>query len=220
MINSLTRTVGFKTRRNAAKTVILAGVAAYALFIGASAWAASVPWPGWISSTAHKAPPALSLIDPDKAEIFKKPTPGNAQDEIACLALNIYFEARGESDKGKIAVGHVVLNRVASKRFPGTICDVIRQGGQLRRNRCQFSWWCDGRSDKPQDKRQWQKSSELALNVYWGQVDDPTRGALWYHADYVKPSWRKAFVRGPKIGRHIFYSHPSRKTLVVSRLFE
>ena len=161
--------------------------------------------------------PMWTQVDPGKAEIFKKPTQAAPADEIECLALNIYFEARSEPEAGQLAVGHVVMNRVASARFPGTVCDVIQQGGELRRYRCQFSWWCDGRSDTPRNKRLWEKSAELALNVYWGQSEDPTEGALWYHADYVKPYWRKAFERGPKIGRHIFYSQGPRKTQVASR---
>jgi spore germination cell wall hydrolase CwlJ-like protein len=66
--------------------------------------------------------------------------------ELFCLAQNIYFEARGEPLLGKIAVGHVVLNRVADKRFPGHVCKVIQQGGNRRLHRCQFSWWCDGKA--------------------------------------------------------------------------
>ena len=162
--------------------------------------------------------PMWTQVDPGKAEIFKRPTPAAPAGEIECLALNIYFEARGEPEAGQLAVGHVVMNRVASARFPGTVCDVIQQGGELRRYRCQFSWWCDGRSDKPLNKRLWEKSAELALKVYWGRSADPTEGALWYHADYVKPYWRKDFERGPKIGRHIFYSQARRKTQIASRI--
>ena len=161
--------------------------------------------------------PMWTQVDPGKAEIFKRPTPAAPASEIECLALNIYFEARGEPEAGQLAVGHVVMNRVASARFPGTVCGVIQQGGELRRYRCQFSWWCDGRSDKPRNKRLWEKSAELALNVYWGRSEDPTDGALWYHADYVKPYRRKEFERGPKIGRHIFYSQAPRRTQIVSR---
>ena len=125
--------------------------------------------------------------------------------EIDCLALNIYFEARGEPDLGKIAVAHVVLNRVIDKRFPTTVCDVVRQGGEQQLRRCQFSWWCDGRSDKPSDAQSWQMVQAIAHQVYWGFSPDPTAGALWYHADTVSPSWGKVFNRGPQIGQHVFY---------------
>ncbi len=127
-------------------------------------------------------------------------------EEIDCLALNIYFEARGEFDLGKIAVGHVVLNRVADTRFPETVCAVVRQGGEKVLNRCQFSWWCDGRSDSPRDSQSWGQVKAVARKVYWGFSPDPTAGSLWYHAAHVSPSWAKALARGPKIGQHLFYS--------------
>lgn len=143
------------------------------------------------------------------AVLFSLPAAAESQidiaEEISCLALNIYFEARGEPDLGKIAVGHVVLNRVADKRFPTTVCDVVRQGGEAKLHRCQFSWWCDGRSDKPRNARSWRDVQTVAHKVYWGFQPDPTAGALWYHADSVSPSWGKVFDRGPKIGQHIFY---------------
>jgi spore germination cell wall hydrolase CwlJ-like protein len=125
--------------------------------------------------------------------------------QINCLALNIYFEARSEPEKGKVAVAHVVMNRVADPKFPDSICQVVKQGGERRRNRCQFSWWCDGRSDEPRDTQAWQESRIIAHMVFTGSSPDPTRGALFYHADYVDPYWKTAFMRGPKIGRHIFY---------------
>jgi spore germination cell wall hydrolase CwlJ-like protein len=129
----------------------------------------------------------------------------NIAEEIGCLALNIYFEARGEPELGKIAVAHVVLNRVADRRFPSTVCDVVRQGGEDKLHHCQFSWWCDGQSDRPRDARSWDNVKAIAHMVYWGFTPDPTDGALWYHADSVSPYWRTAFIRGPKIGQHQFY---------------
>ncbi len=143
------------------------------------------------------------------ALLFTQPAAAESQiditEEIGCLALNIYFEARGEPDLGKIAVAHVVLNRVDDKRFPTTVCGVVRQGGEQKMHRCKFSWWCDGRSDKPRDAESWQQVQAVAQEVYWGFSPDPTAGALWYHADSVSPSWGKVFNRGPKIGQHIFY---------------
>jgi spore germination cell wall hydrolase CwlJ-like protein len=126
-------------------------------------------------------------------------------DELTCLALNIYFEARSEPMEGKLAVAHVVLNRVGSDRFPETICAVVRQGGERTRHRCQFSWWCDGQSDEPRNPAAWDAARLIAWFVYHGETADPTDGSLWYHADYVDPYWREAFNRGPQIGRHIFY---------------
>lgn len=124
--------------------------------------------------------------------------------EIRCLALTIYHEARGESQRGRLAVGHVVVNRTRSDGFPAGVCDVVQQGGE-RRHGCQFSWWCDGPSDRPRDAAALLQSLSLAQNIYYGCTIDPTAGALWYHARSVKPSWSKAFGPGRRIGRHVFY---------------
>jgi spore germination cell wall hydrolase CwlJ-like protein len=124
--------------------------------------------------------------------------------QINCLALTIYHEARGESERGKLAVGHVVMNRTRSVLFPASVCEVVRQGGQ-RHYRCQFSWWCDGRSDRPKDQAALRESLWLAEEIYYGCTSDPTAGALWYHSTAVKPSWSKLFGRGKRIDRHVFY---------------
>lgn len=125
--------------------------------------------------------------------------------QLRCLAQNVYFEARGEMLLGQLGVAHVVMNRVKDDEFPATICDVVKAGGEARRNACQFSWWCDGRSDRPTDLAAWKRSFEVAIQVYFGRRADPTRGALWYHADYVRPEWRRSYVLGARIGRHLFY---------------
>lgn len=134
---------------------------------------------------------------------------GNSPD-VHCLAQNIYHEARGEPMVGKVAVAHVVLNRAADRRWPRQICSVIKQGGYKKRHRCQFSWWCDGRSDKPQDKAAWKESLHVAKMIKTGVVSDPTNGALWYHAISVSPSWSKKLDRYARIGQHIFYTDPKR----------
>ena len=126
--------------------------------------------------------------------------------DVQCLAQNINFEARGGPLEGKLAVGHVVLNRMADNRFPMKLCSVIRQGGARQRHRCQFSWWCDGRSDRPRDQLAWQESIVLATLIRAGLVPDPTGGALWYHATYVNPDWAGRLSRSAQIGRHIFYT--------------
>ena len=139
------------------------------------------------------------------ALVTASPSAAGVSDEIECLALNIYFEARSEPDAGRLAVGHVVMNRVSDDRYPGKVCAVVRQGGEKVRNRCQFSWWCDGRSDRPRDRIAWQQSKAIATRIYWGLSEDITEGALWYHAVYVRPTWRKILVPARTIGQHIFY---------------
>ena len=215
MTGNMTKTWGMIWARKMLHVGFCVGMAGSVALSSSSALGEQEPPSGAFNK---KIFPLLELIDPEKKAIFGRRTPAEPRGELGCLALNTYFEARGEPDEGKEAVAHVVMNRVASERYPDTICDVIQQGGELRRNRCQFSWWCDGRSDKPRNKKEWQKSAELALSVYWGRSDDPTAGALWYHAEYVKPYWRKHFERGPKIGQHIFYRPQGKKTQVASRL--
>ncbi|MGB0681625.1 MAG: cell wall hydrolase [Magnetovibrionaceae bacterium] len=124
---------------------------------------------------------------------------------LQCLAMNIYWEARSEPDLGQVAVAAVTLNRANHKAFPNDVCGVVQQGGAERRHLCQFSWWCDGKSDLPREDKAWDESMELARHVLDGELDDPTDGAMWYHADYVKPAWSRKKVRVAKIGRHIFY---------------
>jgi spore germination cell wall hydrolase CwlJ-like protein len=145
------------------------------------------------------------------AGVLFQPSPASATggfvEEVNCLALNIYFEARDQPTEGKLAVGHVVMNRVASPRFPKSVCKVVRQGGEIRRNRCQFSWWCDGRSDEPRNEFAWNESIYIAKKIFIGFTADPTNGALWYHADYVRPPWHKSLKQVRKIGQHIFYQN-------------
>jgi spore germination cell wall hydrolase CwlJ-like protein len=124
--------------------------------------------------------------------------------ELECLALNVYFEARGEPLAGQVAVAHVVMNRSADPRFPGNVCDVVRQGGKETID-CQFSWWCDEHADRPTHMADWQLAKEIARTVYWSGAEDPTGGALWYHAVHVRAYWRGRYQKGPVIGRHIFY---------------
>ena len=97
------------------------------------------------------------------------------------------------------------MNRVSDARFPDTVCDVVRQGGETDRYRCQFSWWCDGRRDTPANAAAWKRSADIAYRAFKGFSKDPTGGALWFHSVSSSPSWRKAFQRGPRIGGHVFY---------------
>jgi len=122
-------------------------------------------------------------------------------EEVQCLSLAIYFEARGESDVGQLAVGSVVLNRAKDSNFPSTVCGVVKQGGESPP--CQFSWWCDGKSDQPREASGWLASQKLANKILRGEAIDPTRGALYFHTTAVNPKWR--LQRLGKIGSHIFY---------------
>jgi len=155
-----------------------------------------------VASTARAEPVRLAALTP----------PGDAtngstdsQRELECLALNVYWEARSEPRIGQMAVAAVVLNRVADREFPETICEVVMQGGERGRNRCQFSWHCDGRSDEPRNPIAWESALSVARTALERRRSDPTDGALWYHADHVQPAWSRKMAVIAHLGRHLFY---------------
>ena len=134
-----------------------------------------------------------------------------------CLALNMYYEARGSSHADRIAVSDVVLNRVKDSRYPDTICEVVYQARMKPswkdpevmipiRNQCQFSWFCDGKDDTPKDIESFNNALYLAYHmVNTERYVGLTEGATHYHATYVTPSWSRDFTRVGRIGVHIFY---------------
>jgi len=129
------------------------------------------------------------------------------EQEATCLAQAIYYEARGESNAGQLAVAEVVMNRVRSGNYPGSICGVVFQGA-ARATGCQFSFTCDGSLDKPAEGLAWQKAERLARNVVLGHAESLVGSATHYHAAYVDPYWAGSLERTTRIGRHIFYSTP------------
>ncbi len=124
---------------------------------------------------------------------------------LDCLAHNLYHEARGEPLLGQIAVAKVVMNRITDRHFPSSVCAVVTQRGALPHHGCQFSWWCDGKSDRIADRDAMLRIRKIADQVLHGEHDDPTEGALWYHATSVRPNWATDFAKGPTIGKHVFY---------------
>ena len=136
--------------------------------------------------------------------------------EVNCMALNIYYETRGSSLADSYAVADVVLNRVEDTRYPNSICEVVYQGeqyadGRMKRNRCQFSWYCDGKSDFPRDREAWKRAQSIAWDiVQWNNYRGITEGSTHYHASYVNPRWNKSrkgwsITRVGRIGVHIYY---------------
>ena len=121
-----------------------------------------------------------------------------------CLAAAVYYEARGEPRTGQLAVAQVVINRVKSSNYPNTICGVVFQNEQMR-NRCQFSFACDGKPERPRPGRTWRAALKIASQFQNGKTYQPVIEATNYHADYVRPKWSKEMRRIRKIGRHIFY---------------
>jgi hypothetical protein len=116
--------------------------------------------------------------------------------QINCLAENIYHEARGEPEKGMVAVTNVVMNRVHNDKFPKNPCDVI---AEKTKKRCQFSWKCK----KVEPAKLDDEMIDIAEQAYTNELPDVTGGALFFHANYVKPRWK--LKRTAVIGNHIFY---------------
>ena len=140
----------------------------------------------------------------------------NRAKQVECLAKNIYFEARNEPFAGQLAVALVTLNRVYDKNFPNTVCDVVYQGihtkdGFPKRDRCQFSWYCDGMSDVTANVKAYeetQKIANLAMISYGSMKSqglDYTEGAIYYHTYEINPRWSTAYPKVGRIGDHIFY---------------
>ena len=134
--------------------------------------------------------------------------------EVTCLAQAIYYEARGEPERGRFAVAQVILNRANHPGYPETICGVVFQNKNLK-DRCQFSFACDGNKDTPKPGEIWDRSKAEAKSLYECDAECRARNAtkwkepIWssthFHANSVRPNWAKDFEQTEKIGQHIFY---------------
>ncbi len=137
----------------------------------------------------------------------KTPDSDDNAKQLHCLAQNIYFEARGESADGQLAVALVTMNRVKSRRYPNSMCGVVWQ-------KRQFSWTHDGKSDRPDDQRAWRLAKNIAHFIYYNfdrlparaqRALDLTHGALHFYApSLAQPYWAKLQVVTRAIGGHVF----------------
>lgn len=129
-----------------------------------------------------------------------------AKKQVHCLTENILFEAGYEPDEGKLAVAMVTLNRVSSPSFPDTICEVVQQ---KTAGICQFSWYCDKsflvRRKKIVGTPLYNQIRDISIYAMmnYETIEDGTKGALYYHANYIKPGWKLNVTA--RIGNHIFY---------------
>jgi len=169
-----------------------------------------------VMQTEQKEIAAPSYFKPLEYNIIKY-----SDADVSCLAKNIYFEAGVESTAGKLAVANVTINRATHANFPNTICGVVQEGIHYYnvkrdeyfpvRNRCQFSWYCDGMGDNPRKGRTWESAQDLAkkvlVNYYDKALIDITDGATYYHATWMEtyPRWSKTKKVMASIDRHIFY---------------
>ena len=159
----------------------------------------------------EKASAEGSKMPPTPAEIITKPEAQAVDpvgeepldDAITCLSRTIYWETRGEGAAGMEAVANVVMNRLGHKGFPNTICGVVKQGHE--QGACQFSWWCDGRSDDAEEDKSYAIAKEIARKALNRQLTDRTGGALYFHQRKVTPNWSNEYIRTVEVGEHVFY---------------
>lgn len=121
-----------------------------------------------------------------------------------CLSEAVYYEARSETRSGQIGVAEVVMNRVASKHYPNSICEVVYQGSE-RHTGCQFSFTCDGSMDHAPKAKAWQRSKDIATLKLTGMAPKLTNKATHYHTTDVSPAWAPTLRYNGQIGSHKFY---------------
>lgn len=172
----------------------------------------------------------ISLLEPANLTHTKQPAlPEIDVEQMHCLAKNIYFEARGETTQGKVGVANVVMNRVEHWHYPNTICGVVYQAKLSQwwldhngrevpvRNMCQFSWYCDGKSDElvltdsngvviKAHLEAWEESIEIAKMAITGQLFDITNGAThYYNPELANPLWAVHYEETATIDSHCFH---------------
>jgi len=160
----------------------------------------------------------ITSISPASADIPDQTLDAWQTDQAYCLAENVYHEARNQPKVGQMAVMSVTLNRVNDPRYPNTICGVTKQGPTRPswqdetvmipiKHKCQFSWYCDGKSDRIHDMETFNSIYLFTSGLVDGTMilKDVTEGATHYHADYVEPDWAKTKTKTIEIEDHIFY---------------
>ena len=142
------------------------------------------------------------------------PFPAQAN-EHRCMAEAMYYEARNQGWRGMLAVGVVIQNRVDDPRFPSSICAVVRQGrywnGNPVINQCQFSYWCDGKKERPEEdveeQEAWTTAQYLSMLLTTAEIKlTGIEDATHYHATYVRPYWAAKLEKRQQIGGHLFYA--------------
>ena len=166
------------------------------------------------SLTNHAAAAQVAMAKPVSIKIApiveaKLPGPDAAMSKLLaehrCLSEVLYFEARGEGDKGQKAVAEVVFHRMNSGNYGHSICAVVYEGSS--HPGCQFSFTCNGDLRREKEARAWTESERLAAEILTDQAwrKDSTGGATNYHASSVSPDWAPTLEKTGQIGNHVFY---------------
>lgn len=149
--------------------------------------------------TAPQATP-LSKVEVEAVDPLGK---APMDDAITCLSRTIYWEAKGGASEEMEAVASVVLNRLGHEGFPDTVCEVVKQGSE--KSPCQFSWWCDGRSDQVEEESRYTIAKDIARKALNQELPDSTNGALFFHDHSASADWSKTYIKTKQIGEFVFY---------------
>jgi spore germination cell wall hydrolase CwlJ-like protein len=170
------------------------------------------------ATTLFESPDARAMMvqavlrGPSSQSAAEPTVPAEPQVDLrqhACLSQAIYFEARGESQRGQIAVAEVIMNRVRSGYYPASVCGVVYQGSH-RATGCQFTFTCDGSLGHRPRGRAWERAQRVATAVMLGYTRPITQGATHYHTHAVNPVWNSGLVETTSIESHVFYRFPNR----------
>tara|TARA_R110002074_G_scaffold158558_5_gene315639 strand:- start:3248 stop:3913 length:666 start_codon:yes stop_codon:yes gene_type:complete len=189
-------------------------------------------WP--VKADTTGVVPSYEILNSNAYLMDTQFTTGYSGEEALCLTENMYFEARSDGYAGMYATTMVVLNRVDDPRYPDTICDVVRQGPTKEswktrqdpdlidaervyfpvKNRCQFSWYCDGKADEMRDEASYYLAKDIATMVLEATLPnsnqllpDVTEGSTHYHTVAISPNWihDRGMARITQVGSHYFY---------------
>lgn len=149
------------------------------------------------------AVPQSEIITQSEAQAVDPAGVAVVDDAIVCLSRTIYWEAKGGTDADMEGVANVVLNRLGHEGYPDTICGVVKQG--MEKKVCQFSWWCDGRSDQVKEDDRYAASKEIARKALNQQLSDRTKGAMFFHDRNARPAWASEYIRTAETGKFMFY---------------
>jgi len=156
------------------------------------------------ASEGSKTSPSRSeLITKTEAQAVDPLGEAALNDAITCLSRTIYWEAKGEAGVGMESIANVVMNRLGHEGFPDTICEVVKQGRE--QGSCQFSWWCDGRSDDAEEEKAYAIAKEIARKALNRQLADRTGGAMYFHQRQQSPDWSEEYIKTVTVGEHVFY---------------
>ena len=152
---------------------------------------------------SKETPSSSERITKPEAQAVDPAGEAPLNDAIICISRTIYWEARGEGATGMEAIANVVMNRLGHEGFPNTICEVVMQGSE--QGACQFSWWCDGRSDDAEEDQSYTIAKEIARKALNRQLTDRTGGAMYFHQRKVTPGWSAEYIKTVEIGEFVFY---------------